>query len=116
MRAMTTRVKAWLAVAAFAIAVAVYYPFSPGGRQSANMRKADEHAALLKPTLAADARFRDVDLLSMTARGGCLQVTGEVPTKADVETLRSIITRSNPPVEVLFHVSAKEEPATRPQG
>ncbi len=114
--AMTTRAKAWLLVVAIAVAVAVYYPFSPGGRQSANMRKAEEHAAMLKPKLAADVRWKDVDLLSLTARGGCLQVAGEVPTKADVEELRSIVNGSNPPVEVMFHVSAREGAATRPQG
>jgi hypothetical protein len=66
--------------------------------------------------LAADPKFVEVDLSSMTALGGCLLVSGEVPTRSDVEALKSIIAESKPPVEVMFHVSAKEAPTTRPQG
>ncbi len=114
--AMTTRPKTWLSLAAFAVCVAMYYPFSPGGRQSANMRKADEHAIILKPRLAADPRFVEVELSAMTAGGGCLLITGEVAARSDVEALKSLIAESKPPVEVMYVVSAKDAPATRPQG
>lgn len=96
-----------MSLAAFAIAVACYYPFSPDGRQSANMRRAERHTEKLRAQIAADTRFAAVRMAPNTAHGGCLHVLAVVPTKEDAAALRAIVERSNPPVPVLFTVSVQ---------
>ncbi len=68
-------------VAVFAVAAAIYYPFSPGGRQNANMRRAELHIQTLAPQICVDACFVDVRLEPFTAQDGCLLVSGTVVTR-----------------------------------
>jgi len=103
-----------LYVTIFAVAVAIYYPFSAGGSQSLNMRRAERHIKALAPQVNADPRFAEVRLDSYTAQGGLLGVFGAVATDGDAEALRSLIRNSNPPVEVAFRFRVVS-PATRPQ-
>ena len=70
-------------MAVLAIAVAIYYPFSPGGRQRSNMNRADRHIQTLSPRVSADPRFADVTFLSYTGQGGSLHVSGTVATEQD---------------------------------
>src|SRR5687767_6100373 len=110
---MSTRQRVWLYLALFAIAVAIYYPFSPGGRQRINMRRADRHIETLGPRVRADPRFAEVKLLSYTGQGGSMHVSGTVATEADAAALLSMVRESNPPVEVVFRVIV-EPAATQP--
>jgi hypothetical protein len=113
------RKRVWLYVAIFAVAVAIYYPFSPAGRQRANMARADRHIETLAPRLAADPRLADVRLSSYTGQGGSLMVSGTVANKDDAAALRAIIQASKPPVEVAFRIivepAATQGSATRPE-
>ena len=111
---MSTRRRVWLYVTIFAVAVAIYYPFSAGGSQSLNMRRAERYIKALAPQVNADPRFAEVRLDSYTAHGGSLGVFGAVATDGDAEALRSLIRNSNPPVEVAFRFRVVS-PATRPQ-
>ena len=110
---MSTRQRAWLYVALFAVAVAIYYPFSPGGRQRINMRRADRHILTLRRRITADPRFADVRLLYYTGQGGSLHVSGTVATEQDAAALLSVVRESKPPVEVVFRVIV-EHAATQP--
>lgn len=101
---MTTRRRVWLYVALFAVAVAVYYPFSPARRQRSNMLRAERHIESLAPRLEADPRFANVRLRPFTAEGGSLGVFGTVASDEDAEALRSLVRASNPPVELAFRV------------
>ena len=100
-------------MAIFAVAVAIYYPFSPGGSQSINMRRAERHIKTLAPQVNGDPRFAEIRLDPYTAQGGSLGVFGTVAADADAEALKSLIRQSNPPVEVAFRFRV-ENPATRP--
>jgi hypothetical protein len=108
---MSTRTKVWFSLLVFAAGVAVYYPYSPGGRQSRNMRRAEQHIELIRPRIAADPRFARVRLGPFTADEGSLGVSGGVATQADLAALRAIIDASNPPVTVNYYVGVAE---TRP--
>src|SRR5690349_19751636 len=44
------------------VAAAIYYPFSPGGRQTANMRGAEALLPPIRQALQSDARFGNVQL------------------------------------------------------
>ena len=107
-------------MAIIAVAVAIYYPFSPGGRQGANMRRAERHIQTVRPQVAADPRFANVRLAPFTAQGGSLLVSGTVATKADAAALRELVEQSGPPVEMAFRVivypAATQSAATRPKG
>ena len=79
------------------------------------MRKAEQHAGILKPRLANDPRFANIRLEAFTAQNGCLLVEGEVSNAADVEALRRIVMQSNPPDEVVYHVRVIQSPAAQTQ-
>ena len=111
---MSTRSKVWIGVAAFAVFIAIYYPFSPAGRQAANMRKAEQFNVSLRPKLKADPRFGSIDLDSLTAFGGCDDVTGEAASNADIDALKAFVQQNHPPVLVVFHVGVPPATATAP--
>ena len=100
-------------MALFAVAVAIHYPFLPGGRQRINMRRADRHIESLGPWVSADPRFDNVEFLSYTGQGGSLHVSGTVATEQDAAALSSMVRESKPPVEVVFRVIV-ERAATQP--
>ncbi len=107
----------WIIVAVLVVATAIYYPFSPAGRQSQNMKLASQHIAVLKPQLAADRRFAAVDLAVFTGAGGSLIVRGNVATQADADAAKSLVKQSHPPCPVVFDVRVRPStaPASRPQ-
>lgn len=117
---MSTQPRIWLYVAIFAIAVVIYYPFSPGGSQSINMRRAAQHIRTLAPQIRADPRFAKIRIGSFTGQGGSIGVFGTVARQSDAEALKDLIEQSAPPVEVAYRfviVAPTSHPtATRPQG
>jgi hypothetical protein len=88
----------------FTIAIAIYYPFSPGGRQARNLREAEQFIAENYATIHADPRFVDVDFSPMPAAGGCLDVGGSVGSQTDLEQLKRQVMNRHPPVYVMWHV------------
>ena len=104
-------------VAVVLVATAIYYPFSPGGRQSRNMKLAEQHIVTLKPMFNADPRFAGVELTSFTGAGGSLMVYGEVAAQGDVDAADALVKRSKPacPVVLRVRVRPSTAPATRPQ-
>jgi hypothetical protein len=105
----------WIILAVLIIATAIYYPFSPGGRQRSNMSRAEQHIPLLKAQIANDPRFASVQLNAYTGLGGSLLIRGEVASQEDAEALWAIIEKSNPPTPVAFVVQSAPGPATRPR-
>ncbi len=107
----------WILIAVLVVATAIYYPFSPGGRQSRNMKLAEQHIVSLKPQFAADPRFAELTLVSFTGEGGSLLVHGEVAMQADADAANALIKASNPPCPVAFRVRVRptSTPAARPQ-
>jgi hypothetical protein len=87
------------------VATAIYYPFSPAGRQARNMRLAQDHIQLLEPYLRNDSRFDEVHLSGFTGSGGSLMVRGRLATQADVDEVRRIVEQSNPPCPVVLYIS-----------
>jgi hypothetical protein len=110
---MTTRAKVWISLAIFAVAVAIYYSFSPGGSQQINMRKAEEHIRRIGPQISSDPAFREVRISPFTAQGGSLLVLGAVANESDLQALHTILDDSKPPVEVVFRV--RVDPASTAQ-
>jgi hypothetical protein len=106
----------WIIVAVLVVATAIYYPFSPGGRQSRNLRLAARHIETLQPHFDADPRFAEVSLSSYTGEGGSIMVGGEVATQADADAAELLVRRSNPPCPVVFRVRVYPTvaPTTRP--
>ena len=104
----------------FAVAVAVYYPYSPAGRQAANMRAAETHIASLLPRVKADPRFDGVRLVPGTVGGGSLEVVGVIADEPARAALERIVAGSHSPVPVAYRLvivpGAAEPAATRPQG
>jgi hypothetical protein len=103
----------WIIIALCVVTTAILYPFSPGGRQRTNMRRADDHIPVLKAQLAQDPRFAKVELRAYTGNGGSLLVLGEVASEDDAHALRAIVERTNPPTPVRFVVQPATGPATR---
>jgi hypothetical protein len=102
----------------FAIAVAIYYPYSPGGHQAINMRLAEDHIPVLLPKLQADPRFADVRLESDTENGGSLRVFGTLPDEVACADLRRIVLESFPLAPIVFSVHlpwpTTDSPTTKP--
>ena len=111
--AVSTRRRVWLYVAIFAVAVVIYYPFSPGGNQSINMRRAAQHIRTLAPQIRADPRFAQIRIGSFTGQGGSIGVFGTVARQSDAEALKDLIEQSAPPVEVAYRFVIVA-PATHP--
>ena len=115
------RVRLYGILFAVAAGVAIYYPYSPGGRQMRNMREADRYRAAYQPRLNADPSFADVSLDPITVAGGCLDVGGTVRSQASLMRLHEWIEKRKPQVQVLWHVYVDQTNAnglssTRPQG
>ncbi len=102
------------------LAVAIYYPYSPGGHQAINMRAAADHIPILAEKLHRDPRFTDVHLETFTGQEGSLGVFGTVADEAALADLRRIVLESAPPAPIAFRVRLPfvndPTPATRPQG
>lgn len=107
----------WITIAILLLATAIYYPYSPGGRQRRNMNLAAQHIEKkLKPLIANDSRFADVKLSPYTASFGSLLVSGDVASQEDVEALKAIVRSTHPPTEVHFYTRIEPKPisATQP--
>ena len=79
--------------------------------QAKNLRLAERHADSLRPRIAAQPRFKDIDFSSFTGGpgpGGCFSVTGSVRTEADALELAKIVVDSNPDVPIYWVVSIDE--------
>jgi len=105
----------WVILAVIVVGTAIYYPFSPGGRQQRNMDRAARHIPAIKAQIAGDARFADITLNPYTGNGGSLLVLGEVPSEDDVEALKAIVAKTNPPTPVAFVVRPASNLAVRPK-
>ena len=115
MPSLTTRAKVWISLAIFAVAVAIYYPFSPGGSQQLNMGKAEEHIKELGPLISSNPAFKEIRISPSTAQGGSLLVLGTVANESDLQALHTILDDSKPPVEVVFRVRVDPLSTTQPQ-
>jgi hypothetical protein len=82
----------------------LYFPYSPAGRQRANMTRAQEHIAVLLPKVRADRRFDQVRLAPYTGLDGSLGVFGEVSDEASLSALKQLVADSHPPMQVACHV------------
>lgn len=89
---------------------AIYYPFSPAGRQQRNLIAAGEHRLTLDPVIRSDSRFTDVHLGEFTGGGGRLMVYGRVHSTEALSDLQAIVDESNPPVNVEWRVEVWEVP------
>jgi hypothetical protein len=114
------RTRAYSLLAVFAVAMAIYYPFSPGGRQARNIRKAEEFIAQNAAAVNADPRFKEVEFSSCTAADGSLLIDGTVSSAADASELRHNLASRLPSIVVGWHVyvakPATTMPTTGPQG
>ena len=110
------RKRIYISLVVFALAVVVYYPFSPGGRQAGNLRRAGQFIAQNYAAIHSDPRFAEIDMLPLTAAGGCIDVGGSIGSQADLEQLKRCVMDRHPPVCVMWHVSVMPAPAdTRPR-
>jgi hypothetical protein len=73
--------------------------------QRANMEAAKGHLPELSKLLKRDGKFDKIELLSSRARGGCLRVQGTVESEEKLQSPKDIVSFSNPPVTVDYHVS-----------
>ncbi|MGD0770081.1 MAG: hypothetical protein ABSB42_17995 [Tepidisphaeraceae bacterium] len=101
------------------VATIIYYPFSPANLQSRNMDKARAHIPVVRRALANDARFANLSFTDFTASGGSLRISGFVPTRKDVNDLKTLVASTSPPTVVIYAVFSQEDqlqyaPATVP--
>src|SRR5437870_3262897 len=99
---MTARSRVWTSVTAFALMMAVAYPFLPGPQQRRDIAAVNRYVRRVKPILEADSRFADVHFLVTWAPS--IEVEGTVVNRNDLAALHKLIEESNPPVEVDFSV------------
>src|SRR5439155_23363000 len=64
--------KVLLACLVAAMVIFVYYPFSPGGRQARNMRRAERLIPQVQQKIPREVRFNQIELESYTGAGGSL--------------------------------------------
>jgi hypothetical protein len=94
------------------VATTIYYPFSPGGRQAANMRGAEALLPPIRQTLQSDARFVNVGLGVYTGYDGSVIVRGEVASEQDLSALRQIVAARSIPYHVTWAVVVVAPPTT----
>lgn len=105
MNFLRRRVPLVLVIVGLLVAFAIYYPYSPAGRQARNMKLASEHiAAHIAPQLNGQARYAHVRASSSTANLGCLVMSGRVESEHDLHTLRTLVESTQPPVQVHWAV------------
>ena len=101
--------KMGLLIAVLVLATAIYYPFSPGGRQSRNISQAMQHMPIITQSIGNDRRFDRVRLNTMTAHEGCLYIGGSVRSDADLSALQQLIAATKPPVFVMWRVAVQPD-------
>jgi len=79
--------------------------FGPFPRQMRNMAAAEQHIYMLRPMLQQDTRFTAIALHPFTGSGGSLSVSGELGSERDLSALKQLVASSQPPVEIVYHVS-----------
>jgi hypothetical protein len=105
----------WMAMVVAIVATSVYYPNSPGGRQSINMLKARQHIPVVQKLLAGDPRFGQIGLHDITSNGGSLVVRGTVRLEADFEDLEKLVASTSPPTVVNYNVRVTHSPPDPPK-
>jgi hypothetical protein len=93
--------------------IAFYY--APGNAQARNMHRVDRYLAAIRPVVAADPRFKLVELSTYTGSDGCLMIHGELDSDADLEALRSIVMQHPCPRPVLWNVWVGPSGAREPR-
>lgn len=91
-----------LFILVFTLTWVVYFPYSPLGVQSANLKLAEGHEAILKARLQ---NLKDVEKLMVapyTGLGGSLAVQANVPDKPTAEKIMTEVLATRPPVTVKF--------------
>lgn len=103
---MVTKGRKWIygLLAVFVVGIAIYYPYSPGGRQAMNMRVAAGFVPVLSAKIGNDPRFEDVRVGVWTGGGGSLMVGGFVDDESERADLRRIVLESFPPAPIAFMV------------
>jgi hypothetical protein len=86
------------------LAIAIYYPFSPGGVQSRNMAKARAQIPIIKARIVNDPRFAHVEMFDATVNNGILVIDGDVSTQTDLDALKEIVSSTSPPVTIGWRV------------
>jgi hypothetical protein len=97
-----------LVIAAVLLAFVLYYPYSPGGRQAATMRKMREYGTKVEPQIKKDARFADV-VLHCGSTSCKIRIEGTVASEPDLLALDDLVKQTSPPVEVVNAVKVKEQ-------
>ncbi len=93
-------------------AFAIYYPYSPGGRQSRNMRVARQHLPAVRTIIENDDRSTGVRIMGVsTSHGGCLLIGGELKSESDIEYLQALVNEKCPSVNIEWRCSVAREPA-----
>lgn len=85
---------------------AILYRYSAALDQ--RLALADQHIALVKPMIASDPRFADVELNHFTTHQGCILVSGAVDSSEALAALQAKIIATSPPVDVNWHVIVRK--------
>ena len=91
------------------LGVAVYVPFSPGGRQRVNMAVAREELPRVQAILDADKRFKDVKTYVYTGQDGAVGLVGTVEKDDDLFRLMKAVAAERLPVAVSWQVQVLAE-------
>jgi hypothetical protein len=109
---MNTLVKIGVAlfvlVGVFALTWFVYYPYSPLGKQNANLRLAEKYQPQVEANLRKTKGTDRVKVSINTGLGGSLQISGDA---ADLQTIKAVIDavlECSPPVTVQFLLTVGE--------
>ena len=97
MKWLFTKPVSWQIVAAVIVVGLVICAFeiSPALKQRAANAAAEEYAVHIQPQIAAEPRFKDVEVCRFSGFG-CARVIGNVATAEDLASLHIIIEKSAP--------------------
>ena len=96
--------------AVMVIVFLIYWPWSPGGRQTINMRIARKHLPQVQAILDQDARFAKVTIGEYTGQDGALGLWGDVTTDAALSDLMKLVAQEKLPVPVFWGITVRPEP------
>jgi hypothetical protein len=87
------------------VAVLVYWPWSPGGRQLINMRIARKHLPQVEAIVKQDSRFVQVTVGVFTGQDGAIGFFGDVMSEEALGDLMKAVAKEKLQVPVAWRIT-----------
>ena len=103
----------YMASAAVIITIVLFtlvYPYSPAGRQGANLKTIERHLPSVIASIDSDERFDRIEAGRYTGGGGQFFIYGSVDSEASMQALHDRIESLNLPLGVAYRVEIEHSP------